>query len=255
MKRRGRNFTLIELLVVIAIIAILASLLLPALGNARRSVKRVACASNLRQVYFGMNSYAIDANNWLPEISLGDAKHFDLSNEYLRQPNDRASIGWTAGYMRKAMKGPFFCPGINSAADCPTWPTGNLVKELYIPDYAVATQHVNDRNEQGGCWGVPQTSSSQPPMPFRRLDSIYGNSSILTEKNYYAYAGSSQVANYAYAYLIPKNSGALPSQSCTYAYAYNFHGRSANTLFKDGHVAAYNYSGKALFDKDGIPLN
>lgn len=59
-------FTLIELLVVIAIITILAGLLLPALAKAKDAAKRAACASNLKQVYLGIQLYAEDHDGLLP---------------------------------------------------------------------------------------------------------------------------------------------------------------------------------------------
>ncbi|MFH1748599.1 MAG: type II secretion system protein [Planctomycetota bacterium] len=59
-------FTLIELLVVVAIIALLISILMPALGQARASGKLAVCASNLRQLGTGIHAYAIEYAGFIP---------------------------------------------------------------------------------------------------------------------------------------------------------------------------------------------
>ncbi len=63
--RPRRGFTLIELLVVVAIIAILASLLLPALHGAKEQSRISVCAQQLHQLYLGFRMYSDDNGGWM----------------------------------------------------------------------------------------------------------------------------------------------------------------------------------------------
>ena len=72
------KFTLIELLVVVAIIGILASLLLPVLGRARKESKRAVCLSKLKQMSLAIRMYADDNDQYAPsDVDQTDERWYD----------------------------------------------------------------------------------------------------------------------------------------------------------------------------------
>jgi prepilin-type N-terminal cleavage/methylation domain-containing protein len=118
MKTRKAGFTLIELLVVIAVIALLLSILLPAITKARELAKRAICANQLRQIGLAFPLYAEDYDNSLPwwGITPGGSEEthpYVVYRDKWRHPNKKLkAMKLACLYEDKFITEPkmFYCP-------------------------------------------------------------------------------------------------------------------------------------------------
>jgi prepilin-type N-terminal cleavage/methylation domain-containing protein/prepilin-type processing-associated H-X9-DG protein len=238
-------FTLIELLIVIAIIAVLASLLLPALGVVKHTVKRITCAGNQRQIHHGVMCYTDDNNGWIPPAC---DDPFYYVNEYLCQPYYAVgnmtvpSAGGFKGITFERMSGIYFCPAVSSASSSPFFSLA--VEPSQCKSSYSVTLNTTTSATAGGCWVLSGNAYKQT----RKLDTFSGNYVLLCDRLHrdtapaQAYSGG-HTSHWQYSTDYP-----------WYAPAFVHSGRQCNFLFKDGHVQAYKYTGEKLFDNDYIPL-
>jgi prepilin-type processing-associated H-X9-DG protein/prepilin-type N-terminal cleavage/methylation domain-containing protein len=108
-----QKFTLVEMLVVISIIAILAGMLLPALGKARNKARQISCTSNIKQVLMGMEFYGNDYNGVLPYCY--DPLNGSQAWNYVVYPYIYNDLQAASGDNEFMEKNKLLCPAMNTS--------------------------------------------------------------------------------------------------------------------------------------------
>ncbi|NMA19824.1 MAG: prepilin-type N-terminal cleavage/methylation domain-containing protein [Lentisphaerae bacterium] len=209
--KKSKSFTLIELLVVIAIIAILASMLLPALGRARSRATQISCLNQLKTAGTALHLYADEYQDFMMPMHAGST-YGVLSYKIWLQMLSYLNIV----YSDKAM---FESSRKTKRYMCPAVPVPESRWGLNAgQDFGAYSWAMNMKLQTFNTWASLRRVSyvKKPSSALRIADTINGD-----------------LVNYTHAYNFDRNNGTAATQA---RFDFIRHGGSSNALFFDGHV-------------------
>ena len=215
-KHIAKAFTLIELLVVIAVIAILASLMLPALNRARETARSSICQSNLKNIGLALSGYLSDYNDIFPPSMWGGSSWSDWKYDWMQMvaPNAGMNLGTGQNGWSSIPKNSIFFCGSREASHKGEKISGAFVSYGYNA-FSLGSSNYSVYSAYGKSTSYPQKLSriKKPSLHMSHTESRQNTD-----------AGS--YGNFEVKYT---DKVCFP------------HNKRANTLYIDGHVASEDY--------------
>ncbi len=234
-----RGFTLTELLVVAAIIAILASLLLPALNRARGRTHSIACLNNLKQLQFGWHMYVDDNDGQLPLNNTESSK----SEPAVSWCPGNAKTDTTTDNIRRGLLYPFVqnteiyhCPADKSRVETDD---GHPLEQFRTRSYSMSSS-INYDAPGGTIPTFKKYSEIINPPPHMLFVFVDVNEHSIGEGRFELYPPDSPKTELASSWV------SVPSDR---------HNIGANMSFADAHVEHWNWEAPKTFagSKKGTP--
>jgi prepilin-type N-terminal cleavage/methylation domain-containing protein/prepilin-type processing-associated H-X9-DG protein len=250
----GRGFTLIELLVVISIIAVLVSLILPAMKGARDTAMAVQCSANLRQIGQGFQIYADAYRDYIPGSTqtrggsyidalgnadaIGPASQWTHYSGFSTYPNTK---NWRV-FWDPAEK-PFHSP-----QDPNTMYTNSVVWHTRAQDLSYASSYAMNWTVSHYLYGKPRKGWNKGPETshwWNVSNSNAFNPMQMTTPSTAGIMADGQAYNLYFLDEIDSYGPGSPTQYSTAMHAFRHPNETANVMYMDGHVATSKHKSQS----------